>query len=77
VASKKKSHVSLATMVVLLDLAELDAELQTWAPPQMGPTCKRFVAEEQRWDFLEVLDVIQELERANGSWAETTPWQTD
>ena len=44
---------------------------------QMGPTCKEFVAEEQRQDFLEVLDVIQELERANGSWAETTPWQTD
>jgi hypothetical protein len=34
-----------------------------------GPECKRFVAGAQRWDFLGLLDVIQELEWANGSWA--------
>jgi hypothetical protein len=43
----------------------------------LGPTWKRFVAGEQRWDFLELLNVIQELERANGSWAEAMPRQTN
>jgi hypothetical protein len=33
----------------------------------------QFVAGERRWDFLGLLDVIQELEWANGSWAESMP----
>jgi hypothetical protein len=39
----------------------------------LGPTCKRFVAGEERWDFLELLNAIQELQRADGSWAEAMP----
>jgi hypothetical protein len=31
------------------------------------------VAGEERWDFLELLNAIQELQRANGSWAEAMP----
>jgi hypothetical protein len=71
ITATSKSRASLspvATVVTLLELAVADMDTVL-----LGPTCKRFVAGEQRWDFLELLNVIQELARANSSRAETMP----